>query len=193
MTTEEEEEVIAVTQLPTARIRVQSFAVALTSGVLQGLDKPTHHSSCMVPLLSDDAGIVGSITSFKNSAMIWMGWGTIQQNEQPPSGIPNMGQLVVAMPRTKYTGAFAGAGEASSSQLVGGDSEDQMLAAQMGTRLSTKLGYPIFVSCQLYDNANQQEWMVGLEKSTVTQRAAAVAERKVRLLLQELDKTKVLE
>ena len=103
-----------------------------------------------------------------------------------------MGQLVVAMPRIKYKGAFADACEASSSQLVGGDSEDQMLAAQMATRLSAKLGYPIFVSCQLYD-ATQQEWMVGLEKSTVTQRAAAVAERKVRLLLQDKDKMKALE
>lgn len=192
MTTEDK--VIIVTQLPTARIHVQSFAVALTSSVLQGLDESIHHSST-VPLLNDDTGIVGSITILKNSAMIWMGWGTIQQQEQhqqPPSGIPNMGQLVVAMPRIKYKGAFADACEASSSQLVGGDSEDQMLAAQMATRLSAKLGYPIFVSCQLYD-ATQQEWMVGLEKSTVTQRAAAVAERKVRLLLQDKDKMKALE
>jgi hypothetical protein len=142
-------------------------------------------------MMQDDTGIVGTITMLKNSAMIWMGWGNIQQHspqqqQQPAaSGVPNMGQLVVAMPRTTYKGAFGV--DASTSQLLGGDSEDQMLGAQMASRLSAKLGYPMFVSCQFY-TAEPQEWMAGLDKTSVTQRAAALAERKVRHLLQEYGK-----
>ena len=66
-------------------------------------------------------------------------------------GTPTMGQLVVAMPRTSYKGAFGtNDREASCSQLIGSVSnEDQMLGNQMASRLSTKSGMAIFVSCQL--------------------------------------------
>ena len=176
---------LTITQLPTAKIRVECFALSLSSSVLQGFDEPPSN----VPMMQDDTGIVGTITMLKNSAMIWMGWGNIQQHSQqqqpPASGVPNMGQLVVAMPRTTYKGAFGV--DASTSQLLGGDSEDQLLGAQMASRLSAKLGYPMFVSCQFY-TAEPQEWMAGLDKTSVTQRAAALAERKVRHLLQEYGK-----
>jgi len=186
MTEETSSSSVSVTILPTANIRVECFAVGLTSSVLQGFDEPH-----IIRTMHDDTvGIVGTITLFKNSTMIWMGWGKIQQNcTQAPqmSGVPSMGQLVVAMPRTKYKGAFSDEGGASTSQLVGGDSEDQILGAQMASRLSTTLGYPIFVSCH-FNAADNLEWMAGLEKSAVTQRAAALAERKVRLLLQDYSK-----
>jgi hypothetical protein len=189
---------LTITELPRAKIRVECFAISLSSSILEGFDdepttSPSHHHIPMV--LQDDVGIVGTITILKNSAMIWMGWGNIQQHspqQQPAaSGIPNMGQLVVAMPRTSYQGAFGGVVDASTSQLLGGDSEeDQLLGSQMASRLSAKLGYPIFVSCQFFSASEPpQEWMAGLDKTSVTQRAAALAERKVRhLLLQEYGK-----
>jgi hypothetical protein len=99
-----------------------------------------------------------------------------------------MGQLTVAFPRTKYQGAFSGTGESSCSTLTGGHSDDQVLGWQMASRLSQKLGYPIFVSCALFAS-DPPEWMAGLDKATATQRAAALAERKVRQILKEQAET----
>ena len=93
-----------------------------------------------------------------------------------------MGSVVVGFPRTQYKGS--GSGEPACSQLLGGDSEDQILGWQMAGRLSQQLGYPIFVSCALFA-ADPPEWMAGLDKAVITQRGAAMAERKVRQLLKE--------
>ena len=110
-------------------------------------------------------GIVGTIVIMGGrSAMVWISWGLLNTAEEKRSdvgqnpmfasfgkGTPNMGQLVVAMPRTNYKGAFAtGLKEASCSQLVGSlSSEDQMMANQMASRLSTRSGMAIYVSCNL--------------------------------------------
>jgi len=112
-----------------------------------------------------------------------------------------MGQLVVAMPRTNYKGAFAtGLKEASCSQLVGSaSSEDQMLANQMASRLSLRSGMAIFVSCQLSCtttssttaitnnniNINNIESDTGLDSEFLTHRAAALAENEIWRILQE--------
>ncbi len=96
-----------------------------------------------------------------------------------------MGPMVVAMPRTKYQGAFSSDATSgtSCSQLVGGDScDDQMILHQMASRLSHKLNMPIFVSGDLSSHTHAvlgEELLSGLDPSVVAQRAAALAEREV--------------
>eukprot|EP00536_Pseudo-nitzschia_multiseries_P001741 jgi/Psemu1/107674/gw1.22.64.1 len=157
------------------------------------------------------------------SAMIWVGWGLLDQtttgggdgggddNDDDDSsprdkfksgfgfgtGTPTMGQLVVAMPRTDYKGAFSGTTrEASCSQLVGSaSSEDQMLANQMASRLSSRSGMAIYVSCQLSSPVGGSGGAGGSamggdlgagghEADMLSQRAAALAEREVWRILQ---------
>ena len=162
-------------------IKQFTFAVALPQGV-------GHETNLPDPILQmiGDAGIVGSVLVLNNAAMIWLGWGHVDSRNGSTTvegrGIPTMGSMVVGFPRTQYKGV--GDGEASCSQLVGGDSEDQMLGWQMAARLSQQLGYPIFVSCSLFESETQP-WMAGLDKASVAQVAAAMAERKVRQLLKE--------
>ena len=103
-----------------------------------------------------------------------------------------MGQLVVAMPRTNYKGAFAtGSKEASCSQLVGSaSSEDQMLANQMASRLSLRSGMAIYVSCQLSSTSTNIDSSDGLDSEFLSHRAAAVAENEIwRILQQQQDKS----
>lgn len=109
-------------------------------------------------------------------------------------GAPTMGQLTVAMPRTNYKGAFGtGAKEASCSQLIGcSSSEDQMLAHQMASRLSTRSGMAIYVSCQLSSSAGGNNvtgfdpdgWDSGLDSEMISHRAASLAEKEVWRILQ---------
>ncbi len=162
-------------------IKQFTFAVALP----QSVGHETNHQDPILQMMGD-AGIVGSVLILNNAAMIWLGWGNIDSRVGSTTvegrGIPTMGSMVVGFPRTHYKGL--GDGEASCSQLVGGDSEDQMLGWQMAARLSRQLGYPIFVSCSLFESETQ-DWMAGLDKASVAQLAAALAERKVRGLLKE--------
>jgi hypothetical protein len=182
--------------MPSGRIKVIPFAVSLPPNALQAFDEPAPRTRS--ELITGDSGVVGTITVLKSSAMIWFGWGKLDNRPSSTAvsgtvgkGVPNMGQLVAAMPRTKYQGAFSGGSiEASCSQLVGGDSDDQVLASQIASRLSRRLGRPVFVSCQLH-NTESQEWMTGLDRDTITQHAAALAERKIWLLLnKEFEDTK---
>ncbi|KAL3904341.1 MAG: hypothetical protein SGARI_004967 [Bacillariaceae sp.] len=160
-----------------------------------------------------DNGIVGSIVVMgQKSAMIWVGWGHLQvvfggddvsgaaaAKQGFGTGSPNMGQVLVAMPRTHYKGAFGGIHnkEASCSMLVGSaSSEDQMLATQMASRLSTRTGMAIYVSCQLSMASGEstttasagggvKEWSTGLDSDMISQRAAALAEKEIWRILQE--------
>lgn len=181
MSTVEETEALSKELGSSSNMQQLTFGVALPQSVGHETDLPEP-----VRQLMGDAGIVGSILLLKNSAMIWLGWGHVDTRSGSTTvegrGIPNMGSVVVGFPRTKYKGV--GNGEASCSQLVGGDSEDSILGWQMAGRLSQQLGYPIFVSCALFAS-DPQDWMAGLDKHAVTQRAAALAERKVRQLLKE--------
>ena len=165
------------------RIQVLHFAVELPLTAMQGFDEPAPR----VPVNVGDMGVVGTITLLNKSAMIWFGWGRIQhQSDKTARGIPIMGQVVIAMPRTTYKGAFANSHESSSSQLVGGGEEDQMIGGQMACRLSQRLGFPIIVSCCLASEGVQMETLLsGLDRSSVAQRAAALAEREVARLLTE--------
>jgi hypothetical protein len=107
------------------------------------------------------------------------------------SGAPVMGQVVVSMPRTNYKGAFGtGSKEPSCSHIIGSaSSEDQMLASQMASRLTTRSGMAVFVSCQLSSSggggdAESGGWTAGMDSDMISHRAAALAEREVWKILQ---------
>jgi hypothetical protein len=93
-----------------------------------------------------------------------------------------MGPLIVAMPRTKYQGAFSSVADASSSKLISSDNEEEeTIARQMGCRLSQKLGVPVFVSCSF---ARAPAMAIdGVDQTMIQHKAAALAERKISLLL----------
>ena len=99
-----------------------------------------------------------------------------------------MGQLVVAMPRTNFKGAFGtGSKEPSCSHIIGSESsDDQMLASQMASRLSLRSGMAVFVSCQLSSGSHDPEsWLSGMDSEMVSHRAAAMAEKEIWRILQE--------
>ncbi len=101
-----------------------------------------------------------------------------------------MGQVLVSMPRTNYKGAFGtGSKEPSSSQIIGSSSsEDRMLASQMASRLTTRSGMAVFVSCQLSSTADSGgggTWTDGMDSEIMSHRAAALAEKEVWNILQE--------
>ena len=153
--------------------------------------------------LIGENGIVGSIIIMgKKSAFIYICWGPLETTTTISTrstngfasfgkGTPTMGQLVVAMPRTNYKGAFAtGSKEASCSQLVGSaSSEDQMLANQMASRLSSRSGMAIYVSCQLSSGAGSTgggglKNSSGMDSEMLSHRAAALAEKEIWKILQ---------
>ena len=146
--------------------------------------------------------IVGTVTFFNNSAMVWIGWGELDDNDKSQdksefkkdpssgveslkitnSGLPVMGPLVVAMPRSKYAGVGSH-DEAPCSQLISGaNDEEMMLGWQMASRLTKKVGWPIFVSTSLDKNnevsLNKVEGIEGFDISSVLL-SAALAEKKV--------------
>ena len=112
-------------------------------------------------------------------------------------GTPAMGQLLVAFPPSNYKGAFAtGSKDASCSQLLGSSSnEDQMLANQMASRLSSRSKMAIYVSCQLSSTANAGPAATtvanstigdsGLDSEMLAHRAAALAEKEIWRIIQE--------
>mmetsp|Transcript_1618 Transcript_1618/g.3764 ORF Transcript_1618/g.3764 Transcript_1618/m.3764 type:complete len:206 (-) Transcript_1618:369-986(-) len=157
-------------------------------------------------------GIVGSIVIMgQKSAMVWVSLGPldtatekatseIDRNQSFASfgkGTPTMGQLVVAMPRTNYKGAFGtGSKEPSCSQLVGSaSSEDQMLANQMASRLSSRSGMAIYVSCQLSSSSiggpgsnsggGMDQFSSGADAEFLSHHAAALAEKEIWRILQK--------
>jgi hypothetical protein len=166
--------------------------------------------------------VVGTITVMKrSSAFVWVGWGDCEpQDSQPPlsyndnsparslSTLPNMGPLVISMPRTNYYSGSIGTDSNSSytnvdpacSQLIGGENvDDQMIGWQMASRLSSKLGWPILVACSLAATAASSNVVssargdatVPLEESTnstsegslLSHKAAAVGEKEIYRIL----------
>jgi Proteasome assembly chaperone 4 len=102
-----------------------------------------------------------------------------------------MGPLVVAMPRTKYHGAFGtGSKEPSCSQMIGGESpDDQMLASRIASNLTVRSGMPIFVSCELSSSPrsgnDSEDWSGGMDSETLSHIAAGIAEKEIWRILQE--------
>lgn len=166
------------------RIQVINFAVELPPIALQRLDEP----SPQLPAPTDNIGVVGTITLLNQSAIIWFGWGGMVRDESSSTGrgVPTLGQVVVAMPRTKYKGAFSDSHDSSCSQLIGGSEEDQLICENMAARLSQKLGFPIVVCGGLASQTDQTESLLaGVDSATAAQRAAALTEREVAHILKE--------
>jgi hypothetical protein len=159
-----------------------------------------------VPLSSiDDIGIVGIITIRSSSAVIWFGWGAIEavgeqdvvNNCSVGNGRPPMGSLALSMP--PYNSRQ---NEVSSTQLLGGMSEDDMiLGHQISARLAKRIGWPIFVSCSFGgwagDSGGSVEGGAAIPVSSAgyddsTQRhAIGLAEREISriLMLEKLART----
>jgi hypothetical protein len=104
----------------------------------------------------------------------------------------SMGPLIVAMPRTKYAGAFcdSSAGEASTSKLIGSDAggeDDEMIGRQMAARLSQRSGLSVLVSCSFggAPPAMAQQGVDPAGVGAIQHRAAALAEREIGRLLLE--------
>lgn len=98
-----------------------------------------------------------------------------------------MGPLVVAMPRTKYQGAFSTSSEASTSKLISSNDgiQSELIASQTADRLSQRLGMAVFVSCSLEDTPIVAGCDGIIEQQMLRSRAGALAEREVGRLLQE--------
>lgn len=139
--------------------------------------------SVEIPDSPDLKCVVGTVTMMsKKSAMVWMGWGSsmdTSEGEINGCGIPKMGPLVVAMPRTKYQGL--GGNESACSQLINSENDEEMMMGwQMASRLSKKLGIAIFCSCSfgfVASDAILQGSSLSDEEETI--KAAALAEKEV--------------
>ena len=169
------------------------FSVELPPSALQGPDEPVSK----MPAPTDNVGVVGTITVLNKSALIWYGWGrlipaTTDKSSVTANGVPSMGQVVMAMPRTKYSGAFSDSHESSCTQLVGGLENDCLNANAMASRLTQKVGYPIIVSGGLSSESEIVESLLaGVDHDTAAQRASALLEREAaRILLEHEDSKK---
>jgi hypothetical protein len=157
---------------------------------------------------SSGVGVVGTITLRGHSAIVWFGWGAVEQTEENGddiieshgtiaigTGRPPMGSLSLSMP------PFTRKGPASiptpTSQLLGGSSEeDMMLGQQMSARLAKRIGWPIFVSCSFSgwngdtgQNGASPALAAGFDDESMP---AAMAEKEVtRILTLEKDKLAV--
>mmetsp|Transcript_22821 Transcript_22821/g.41258 ORF Transcript_22821/g.41258 Transcript_22821/m.41258 type:complete len:192 (-) Transcript_22821:119-694(-) len=138
-------------------------------------------------------GVVGTVTLLGKSAMVWVGWGSLEESDNSADtnssspvtpgtlgkGMPLMGSLAVSMPRTRYAGLSDG--DAACTQLIGGESEeDQMMGWQMATRLSKRTGWPVFVSCSLSSVGNNNNQ---LEGGLSSHQVAALAEKEIGRIL----------
>lgn len=93
--------------------------------------------------------------------------------------------MIVAMPRTQYRGAFsADAQDATSSKMIGSENEDEeTIARQMSTRLSRRLGIPVFVSASL--EGAPKDAIDGEDEGMVQQKASALVEKVVYRILSQ--------
>ena len=161
-------------------------------------------------------GVVGTITLLAGgkSAMVWFGWGDLvpssgeggdavsnkkddtSTSKLVGSGVPPaMGPILLSYPST------ASGGEPATTQLMGGESEEDMVVGhQMSARLAQKVGMPVYVCCSIHSTPDPSAGgggmgMVGagmMESEAPTgfggslgQKAAALAEREVGRILME--------
>lgn len=129
--------------------------------------------------------IVCQITYMENSAFVWVGWGYMASERVPTKKtLARFGPLVVAFPKRFENGQLA------SSQLLHSSNEEEnadidIIGAQMASRLSKKVGWPIFVSCAL-GNAAELGMLVG-GVDGVAQRGACLVEKEIgrRLMIRK--------
>ena len=90
-----------------------------------------------------------------------------------------MGPLLLAMPRSKYQGAFAS--ETATTKLIGHEQEDiELVAEKMASRLTQRVQKAVFVSCDLEPATN------GSLHQKLQQSVAAWAEKEVYRILQSM-------
>mmetsp|Transcript_59448 Transcript_59448/g.126390 ORF Transcript_59448/g.126390 Transcript_59448/m.126390 type:complete len:221 (+) Transcript_59448:48-710(+) len=107
-------------------------------------------------------GIVGTITLRGRSAVVWFGWGSIEADDggsvvnecnglvSVGNGKPPMGSLALSMPPMVRNGRPVNDVGVSTTQLLGGSSEEDMIHGhQASARLAKRVGWPVFVSCSL--------------------------------------------
>lgn len=88
-----------------------------------------------------------------------------------------MGPLMLAMPRSRYQGAFGS--ETPITKLIGHEQEDtELLAGKMAARLTQRVQKAVFVSCDLEPATN------GSLNQKLQQTVAALAEKEVYRILQ---------
>jgi hypothetical protein len=101
-----------------------------------GIEKTT----CNGDDYDNGGGVVTTTTTTENKDGVFS---IVVGNGRPP-----MGLLALSMPPRNVRGVDATA--VSSTQLLGGSSEDNMiLGHQVSVRLACRVGWPIFVSCSL--------------------------------------------
>lgn len=92
-----------------------------------------------------------------------------------------MGPFMVAMPRSRYQGAFGT--QTPISKLVGHEQEDiELLTEKMASRLSQRIQKAVFVSCDL-DPMKLISTTQGNVNHKLQQTVAALAEREVYRIL----------
>mmetsp|Transcript_10439 Transcript_10439/g.30678 ORF Transcript_10439/g.30678 Transcript_10439/m.30678 type:complete len:253 (-) Transcript_10439:729-1487(-) len=172
-----------------------------SGGGASSVAKPLDMKSGPLGFSGVGKGVVGTVTFLgKNSAMVWFGWGdlieengdtgggegcrkTVTNNVALGAGLPVMGPLSMATPRNKYSGAFSEK-ESPSTQLVAASSDEDMVASlQIASRLSSRVGWPVLVSCSLHSDVAGMEGMGAGRGGSLSQRAAALAEREACRIL----------
>lgn len=160
---------------------------------------------------SSGVGVVGTITLRGQSAIVWFGWGAVEQIREEEggddnitsdstvaigTGRPPMGSLSLSMPPSS-TRKGPSSIPTPTSQLLGGSSEeDMMLGQQMSARLAKRIGWPIFVSCSFSgwngdsgESGASPALAAGFDDESMP---AAMAEKEVtRILTLEKDKLAV--
>ena len=153
----------------------------------------------LTPGETNEVGVVGTVTLRGKSAIVWFGWGGVEQREAMRdcdstvgddtiaigNGKPPMRSLCLSMPPPTRTSMMP----TPTSQLLAGSSdEDMMLGQQMSARLAKRIGWPIFVSCSFSDFGQKgasPAMAAGFDDDTMP---AALAEKEVtRILLRIQD------
>lgn len=151
-----------------SNIHVETFSVEANPHLM---DIGEGAGTASVSGTGEQKPIVGTVTFFNKSAMVWLSWGDVTDDELQEKvnnnvhvsgkGTPNMGPMVVAMPRSKYVGFGASSNDDSApcSQLISSSNdEEMMLGWQMASRLTKKVGWPIFVSTSLEHSPKLQQY-----------------------------------
>ena len=131
-------------------------------------------------MIASEKCVVGQITFMENSVFVWVGWGYLGENNSgnvKTKSMARFGPLVVSYPKQFENGQLA------SSQLLHSENDEEtsadidVIGLQMASRLSKKVGWPIFVACAL-GNASELGMLLG-GADGAAQKAAALVEKEI--------------
>ena len=66
---------LSINPLSEAAVQIEAFGIELPQSVVQGFDEPTLLKPNPSPIV-----VVGTISRFRKSVMIWFGWGQEESN-----------------------------------------------------------------------------------------------------------------